>query len=130
MYDCPLLLLGETCSLNSRQESKLETLMEKIPSKRNDCSWLGEPASMLQGQNSIGYRQLSQVTRCKSIHLQCGRRRFNPWVWNIPWRRKWLPIPVFLPEESHGQRAWRAAVHGLAESDMNQGLSTDGQREG
>ena len=23
--------------------------------------------------------------------------RFNPWVGNIPWRRKWLPTPVFLP---------------------------------
>ena len=24
--------------------------------------------------------------------------------WNIPWRREWLPIPVFLPGEFHGQR--------------------------
>ena len=23
----------------------------------------------------------------------------------IPWRREWLPIPVFLPGESHGQRS-------------------------
>ena len=23
----------------------------------------------------------------------------------IPWRRKWQPIPVFLPEKSHGQRS-------------------------
>ena len=32
------------------------------------------------------------------------------WLWGfvviyeIPWRRKWQPIPVFLPGESHGQR--------------------------
>ena len=25
--------------------------------------------------------------------------------WKIPWRRKWLPTTVFLPEKSHGQRA-------------------------
>ena len=25
-------------------------------------------------------------------------------VGKIPWRREWLPIPVFLPEEFHGQR--------------------------
>ena len=31
--------------------------------------------------------------------------RFNPWVRKIPWRRKWHPIPVFLPGESHGQRS-------------------------
>ena len=23
----------------------------------------------------------------------------------IPWRRKWQPTPVFLPEQSHGQRS-------------------------
>ena len=32
------------------------------------------------------------------------RRRFDPWVRKIPWRRKWQPTPVFLPGESHGQR--------------------------
>ena len=31
--------------------------------------------------------------------------RFDPWVGNIPWRRKWQPTPVFLSEESHGQRS-------------------------
>ena len=29
---------------------------------------------------------------------------FYPWVRNIPWRREWLPTPVFLPREFHGQR--------------------------
>ena len=27
----------------------------------------------------------------------------NPWVGMIPWRREWLPTPVFLPREFHGQ---------------------------
>ena len=27
-----------------------------------------------------------------------------------PWRREWLPAPVFLPGKSHGQRAWWATV--------------------
>ena len=27
------------------------------------------------------------------------------WVGKIPWRRKWLPPPVFLPGESHEQRS-------------------------
>ena len=26
------------------------------------------------------------------------------WIWKIPWRRKWLPTPVFLPGEFHGQK--------------------------
>ena len=28
-----------------------------------------------------------------------------PWVGKIPWRREWLPTPVFLPGEFHGQRS-------------------------
>ena len=27
------------------------------------------------------------------------------WVWKIPWRREWLPTPVFFPREFHGQRS-------------------------
>ena len=30
---------------------------------------------------------------------------FDPWVGKIPWRREWLPTPVFLPGESHAQRS-------------------------
>ena len=30
---------------------------------------------------------------------------FDPWVGKIPWRRKWLPIPVFLRGEFRGQRS-------------------------
>ena len=34
------------------------------------------------------------------------RLGFDPWVGNIPWRRRtWQPTPVFLPGESHGQRS-------------------------
>ena len=42
--------------------------------------------------------------RWSRIHLQCRRPGFNPWVGKTPWRREWLPTPVFLPRESHGQR--------------------------
>ena len=41
----------------------------------------------------------------KSICLQCGRPRFNPWVGKIPWRRQWHPTPVLLPGNSHGRRS-------------------------
>ena len=33
------------------------------------------------------------------------RHRFSPQVGKIPWRRKWLPTPVFSPGEFHGQRS-------------------------
>ena len=39
-------------------------------------------------------------------NLPASRRlRFDPWVGKIPWRRKWLPTPIFLPEEFYGQRS-------------------------
>ena len=39
------------------------------------------------------------------FYLQCRRSGFNPWVGNIPWRREWLPTPVFLLGKFHGQRS-------------------------
>ena len=37
---------------------------------------------------------------------RCKKRRLNPWVGKIPWRRRtWQPTPVFLPGEPHGQRS-------------------------
>ena len=30
---------------------------------------------------------------------------YDPWVWKIPWSRKWQLTPVFLPEKSHEQRS-------------------------
>jgi len=44
----------------------------------------------------------------KVFTCQCRRCRkwgFDPWIGKIPWRRKWQPIPVFLPGECHGQRS-------------------------
>ena len=31
--------------------------------------------------------------------------RVQSMVGRIPWRREWLPTPVFLPGEFHGQRS-------------------------
>ena len=36
------------------------------------------------------------------IFQQGGRPGFDPWVGKIPWRREWLPIPVFWPGKFHG----------------------------
>ena len=34
-----------------------------------------------------------------------SRRRFDPRVRKIPWRREWQPTPVLFPGESQGQRS-------------------------
>ena len=57
----------------------------------------------------------------KNMPTNAGRRnrhRFNPWVKKIPWRRAWQPTVVLLPGDTMDGRAWQAAVHRVAESDM------------
>ena len=56
---------------------------------------------------------LSKEPACQ--HRRCERRRFDPRVGKIPWRREWLPTPVFFPRESHGERRL-AGVHGVPKS--------------
>ena len=47
------------------------------------------------------YRGKESACQCRR-HKRC---RFDPWVGKIPWRRKWQPTPVFLPEKFHRQRS-------------------------
>ena len=52
---------------------------------------------------------------------RCKRLRFNSWVLKIPWRRAWQSTPVFLPEESHGQRSLAGySPQGCKELDMTE----------
>ena len=46
----------------------------------------------------------------------------DTWVKKIPWGRKWQPIPVFLPEEFHGQRS-------LVDNDSPWGHKASGTTE-
>ena len=42
----------------------------------------------------------------------------------IPWRREWLPTPVFFPGEFHGQRGvWLAIAMGLQSQDTTKRLT-------
>ena len=53
-----------------------------------------------------------------------GRPRFDPWVRKSTWRREWLPTPVFLPGEFHGQRNLVGySPWGCKESDTTEELT-------
>ena len=64
----------------------------------------------------------------KESTYQCRRCGFDSWSEKIPWRRKWQPIPVFLPGKPHGQRSlvgyspWgsRRVEHNLATEQQQQ----------
>ena len=83
-----------------------------------------------------------QPWRCGSLNLKqgfpwwykdkepaCQYRRlkihgFKPWVWKIPWRRKWQPTPVFSPGKFHGQRSLAGcSPWGCKESKKTKGLN-------
>ena len=71
-----------------------------------------------------GARGKEPACQCR----RCKRPRFDPWVGKVPWRRARQLTPVFLPGESHGQRAWRATVHSIAKSQTRlKQLSTHAQ---
>ena len=56
------------------------------------------------------------------------RRRFNPRVRKIPWRRNWQPTPLLLPGKSRGQRSLAGCSSwGRKESDTTEWLSTAAQ---
>ena len=67
---------------------------------------------------SLGKESASQCRRYK-------RNRFDSGVRKIPWRREWLPTPVFLPGKSQGQRSLVGySPWGCKESDTVEQLST------
>ena len=64
-----------------------------------------------------GASDKEHTCQCRK-HKRC---RFDSCVGKIPWRRAWLPIPVFLPGESHGQRSLAVyGPQGCKESDMSE----------
>ena len=68
------------------------------------------------------------VNSCgKESSCQCERCEFAPWAGKIPWRRKWQPIPVFLPGKSSEERSLAGYIswgqkrvrHGLMNKQNN-----------
>ena len=71
-----------------------------------NCSWLPF-LGRWRGLSLESHHPLV-VLDGKEPACQCGNRRrhtFDPWVREVPWRRTWLPAPVFLPGGLYGQRS-------------------------
>ena len=52
----------------------------------------------------------------KNLAANAGdmRPKFDPWPWEIPWRRAWPPTPVFCLENPVDRGAWWAIVYRVA----------------
>ena len=55
-----------------------------------------------QGLRNLGFPGSSDG---KEYVCQCRKLLFDPWVGKIPWRREWLPTPVFLTGEFHEHKS-------------------------
>ena len=74
--------------------------------------------------NKIKGEKIEYMIQKKKIHLRCRRHVFDPWVGNIPWRRKWQLAPVFLPGKFYGQRSLVGySPQGHKQSDTTERLS-------
>ena len=74
-------------------------------------------------QWNINYLRLLGWFTGKESDCQCRRHRFDPWVRNMPWRRKWQSTAVFLPGKSHGQKALACySPWGYKQSDTTERL--------
>ena len=65
--------------------------------------------------------QVAPLVKNPSADAGDKRPWFNPWVGNIPWKKAWQPTPVFLLQESHGQRSLAGySPWGCKESDTTE----------
>ena len=60
---------------------------------------------MLPGCTASGASLMAQLVKNRPVMQETQEIWFNPWVGEIPWRRKWQPTAVFLPGKFHGQRS-------------------------
>ena len=61
----------------------------------------------LKDWNILRFNHYKKTKTKPESACQCRRYKrycLDSWVRKIPWRRAWQPTPVFLPEESRGQR--------------------------
>ena len=131
------------CSVLSDSFATPRTVAHEVPlsmefSRQEYCSGLPlpSPGDLPHPGIEPGSPVLQQILYHLShqgLYLQCRRLQFDPWVGEIPWRREWLPTPVFLPGDSIDREAWRAAVHGITrvghDRVTNTSLLTSATRE-
>ena len=77
------------------------------------CYTVSEPASNFPTCAQTPKASLAAQTVKNLSAIQ--ETRVQSLGWEDPWRREWLPTPVFLPGEPHGPGGLHT-VHGVAKS--------------
>ena len=60
------------------------------------------PVRNAESRGSYGASLVAQMVKNLPAMQEA---QVDTWVGTISWRREWLPIPVFLPGEFHGQKS-------------------------
>ena len=87
-----------------------------IERKSKDVNAMGKN-KQLEGTSSSFRRSLFPASRGQRVNPMALVKGlgFLLWFRKIPWRSEWLPTPIFLPREFHGQRS---LVGSKKKSDM------------
>ena len=94
----PVLLPGESCAWRSLMGYSLWGLKELDMA---EMTW-HSAAQFVKGFPCVS---VGKESTCSADRLHSRRYKFNPWIGNIPWRRKWQCTPGFFSGKSHRQRS-------------------------
>ena len=103
-FCCPLLLLHSVFPSigDFSSESALHIQWPKYWGFSINNSPLSEYLGLISFRN---FGLPGWLSGKKNSTCQWRRCRFDLWIGKLPWRKKWQPIPVFLPGKSHGQKS-------------------------
>ena len=100
---CPRLLWALLPAYSSKRWPSMENFVTRVKDKRKQ-------------KIVFGLYGFPGSTSVREVNCECRRRRFDPWVGKIPWRRKWQPTLEFLPGKSHRWKDLAGYNHGAAKS--------------
>ena len=96
-----------------------------LDSKGSSCLFLKQEMEFLYEKCHLGASLVAHwITN--PPHRKCG---FDPWIWKIPWRKKWQPTPAVLPGKSHGQKSQAGCSPWGHKSQSRPSLNTECQKK-
>ena len=120
------LRIGFWCFRKQPSDQRTRTyspFFTSLQGDREDCGWLSHQSekAMAPHSSTLAWKipWTEEPSRLQSMGLL---RVGHDWATSLSlftfmhWRRKWQPIPVFLPGESQGRGTLMGCIYGVAQS--------------
>ena len=78
--------------------------LHQIQTHRSTRFELWTDTAGLGKDTTLAIKEVALAVKSSLVNAGDIRYGFNPWLRKTPWRRAWIPSPVFWSGESHGQR--------------------------